>query len=119
MAKPEWGLKRTCLSCGSRFYDMKKDPIVCPSCAKVFDPDAVLRPRRSRAPVEAVAPKPAAAPVVAVKEDKDELGLDNADDVVDLDDDDDDDDALEDTSDLGDDDEDVPVVVKKPGVEDG
>ena len=117
MAKPEWGLKRTCLSCAARFYDMKKSPIVCPSCATVFDPDAVLRPRRSRAPVEPVAPKPVPVAVVADKDDDNDLGLDDADDVVDLDDDDDDDTALEDTSDLGDDD-DVPVVGKKLGNED-
>ncbi|NBP73957.1 MAG: TIGR02300 family protein, partial [Alphaproteobacteria bacterium] len=43
MAKPEWGLKRTCLGCGTRFYDMKKDPIVCPSCEAEFDPLALVR----------------------------------------------------------------------------
>ena len=88
---------------------MKKSPIVCPSCATVFDPDAVLRPRRSRAPVEPVAPKPVPVAVVADKDDDNDLGLDDADD--------DDDTALEDTSDLGDDD-DVPVVGKKLGNED-
>ena len=25
MAKPEWGSKRVCLSCGARFYDMNRD----------------------------------------------------------------------------------------------
>ena len=108
MAKPEWGLKRTCLSCSTRFYDMTKVPIVCPSCEAVFDPEAVLRPRRSRAPVEA--PKPVPAKVKAPEDDDsddDDLKIEGADDVADLDDDDDDD-ALEDTSDLGEDDEDVP-----------
>lgn len=114
MAKPEWGLKRTCLSCGARFYDMKKLPIVCPSCATVFDPEAVLRPRRSRAPVEVAPPKP--VPVAAVADDEDELAIED-DDVVDLEDDDEDDDALEDTSDLGDDGEDVPAVSKDIGDE--
>jgi uncharacterized protein (TIGR02300 family) len=112
VAKPEWGLKRTCLSCGARFYDMQKHPIVCPSCEAVFDPEAVLRPRRSRAAPEPAAPKP--APVKAAAgddDDDDDLGLDDDDDVVDLDDDDVDD-ALEDTSDLGDEDEDVPGVKK-------
>ena len=27
MAKAEWGLKRTCLSCGARFYDLQREPI--------------------------------------------------------------------------------------------
>ena len=49
LAKPNWGLKRTCLSCGERFYDMKRDPIVCPTCEAVLDPLALVRPRRARA----------------------------------------------------------------------
>ncbi|MEM9470036.1 MAG: FYDLN acid domain-containing protein, partial [Pseudomonadota bacterium] len=26
------GLKRICMSCGIRFYDMNKKPIICPTC---------------------------------------------------------------------------------------
>ena len=48
MAKPEWGLKRNCLSCGVRFYDLKRDPIICPNCNTEFDPLALVRPRRTR-----------------------------------------------------------------------
>ena len=33
MAKPELGEKRTCVSCGTRFFDLGKDPAVCPKCA--------------------------------------------------------------------------------------
>jgi uncharacterized protein (TIGR02300 family) len=109
VAKPVWGIKRTCLSCGARFYDLTKTPIVCPSCEAVFDPEAVLRPRRSRAAPEPVAPKPVPAAKVA-DDDDDDLGI--VDDDVDLDDDEDDD-ALEDTSDLEDEDPDVPGVTKK------
>ena len=36
MAKPEWGTKRECQSCGARFYDLKRDPPVCPKCETVF-----------------------------------------------------------------------------------
>ena len=32
MVKPEWGLKRTCQSCGARFYDLNHEQIVCPKC---------------------------------------------------------------------------------------
>ena len=49
LAKPEWGLKRTCLNCGARFYDMQRDPIICPSCETIFDPMALVRPKRARA----------------------------------------------------------------------
>ena len=48
MAKPEWGVKRVCQSCGARFYDLMRQPIVCPACGAVFDLDAAARPRRSR-----------------------------------------------------------------------
>ncbi|HWM81188.1 MAG TPA: TIGR02300 family protein [Pseudolabrys sp.] len=36
MAKPELGTKRLCASCGAKFYDLNKDPIVCPKCETVF-----------------------------------------------------------------------------------
>lgn len=48
MAKPEWGIKRICPNCGTRYYDMRKDPPTCPSCGTVFDPEALLRSRRAR-----------------------------------------------------------------------
>lgn len=98
MAKPEWGFKRTCLSCGAKFYDMRKDPIICPSCETVFDPEASVKLKRGRQVIaEDKAKKVSDAQAVDSSEDDD------------LDDDlDDDDGVLEDTSDLEDDD--VPVV---------
>lgn len=32
MAKPELGLKRVCVSCGARFYDLLRAPAHCPKC---------------------------------------------------------------------------------------
>jgi uncharacterized protein (TIGR02300 family) len=54
LAKPEWGTKRICPSCGARYYDLLRDPVVCPKCSTPFDPEAFLRARRARppAPVE-------------------------------------------------------------------
>jgi len=54
VAKPEWGTKRICPSCGARYYDLLRDPVVCPKCSTPFDPEALLRARRARpaAPVE-------------------------------------------------------------------
>ena len=96
MAKPEWGLKRTCLSCGAKFYDMQRDPIVCPSCEAVFDPNAATKLKRGRTgPAEDKVKKPAAE--TASDTDDDEV-LDS------------DDDVLEDTSDLDDDDPVAPVA---------
>jgi uncharacterized protein (TIGR02300 family) len=81
VAKPEWGFKRQCHSCGLRFYDLRKDPIICPHCGATFDALALLRPRRARA--EAVAaPVPIEEPVAVedaevvpepLEEDEDEL----------------------------------------------
>ncbi len=36
MAKPELGAKRQCQSCATKFYDLNKDPIVCPKCGAIF-----------------------------------------------------------------------------------
>ena len=36
MAKTELGAKRQCQNCGAKFFDMNKDPIVCPKCGTVF-----------------------------------------------------------------------------------
>lgn len=110
MAKAEWGVKRACLACATRFYDMRKDPIVCPSCGAKYDVETIFRPRRSRAAVEE-------APAKVVKPEPEGEDLDKelaalADDSADDDDDEDDDSAIEDTSDLADDDSDVPVVPK-------
>lgn len=58
MAKPELGTKRLCGSCGAKFYDLGKDPIVCPKCSTVFQVATVA----SRPRPEAAAARPAAAP---------------------------------------------------------
>ncbi len=55
MAKPEWGTKRICQSCGTRFYDLGRTPIVCPSCGAVFDLEILSRARRARPAVRAAA----------------------------------------------------------------
>lgn len=48
VAKAELGLKRVCLGCGARFYDLNKIPAFCPYCGKEFDPSAPSRSSRSR-----------------------------------------------------------------------
>ncbi|MBL6454995.1 TIGR02300 family protein [Belnapia sp. T6] len=32
MAKPELGLKRVCVACGTKFYDLTRAPAICPKC---------------------------------------------------------------------------------------
>ena len=34
MAKTDWGIKRNCVSCSTKFYDFNRNPILCPSCGK-------------------------------------------------------------------------------------
>ena len=101
MVKPEWGKKLSCPSCGARFYDLNKDPAICPKCETKVDVQPVLKPRRQ----PAKAPKPKkVVPVVDELDDDDEdvIELDDDDD-IDLDDDDED--LIEDTSDLEEDDD--------------
>ena len=43
MSKPEWGTKRICLQCGEHFYDLGKDPIVCPHCGDKMSVEEFLK----------------------------------------------------------------------------
>ena len=43
MAKAEWGTKRICPSCGTRYYDLLREPVICPKCDTPYDPEAFLR----------------------------------------------------------------------------
>ena len=49
MAKPELGTKRQCRSCANRFYDLNRDPIICPKCGAVFQ----LHEAKANAPAPA------------------------------------------------------------------
>ncbi len=51
MAKPELGTKRLCTSCGTKYYDLGRTPILCPKCGTVFTA-ASLSLRAKAAPVE-------------------------------------------------------------------
>lgn len=104
MAKPELGTKRLCASCGAKFYDLNKDPIVCPKCETVFVVPVVTtratRAETARAESGAVAPETADAEFISLEDaDAEAQGKKKAalkdDDLVD-DDDADTDDAGED-----------------------
>ena len=47
------GLKRICLSCSTRFYDLNKRPISCPNCAAEYTGDIKIKTRRGRAAIPA------------------------------------------------------------------
>src|SRR3712207_6606124 len=55
MVKAEWGTKRSCPKCGTRFYDLgKEDPVTCISCGVSWEPEPVLK---SKQPLPFDAPK--------------------------------------------------------------
>jgi uncharacterized protein (TIGR02300 family) len=103
MANPELGIKRHCLSCGARFYDLKKSPIVCPKCSTTFEPDAVFKTKKSRSASVIEAPiddRRIIDPESLLETDLDvDLGVDAEDDAL-----------IEDTDDLGEDDSMAEVI---------
>jgi uncharacterized protein (TIGR02300 family) len=56
VAKPNLGFKRVCGSCGTKFYDFGRTPIVCPKCDTVYVVSTSTR--------AAARPEPVAAAVV-------------------------------------------------------
>ena len=115
MAKPEWGQKRTCNSCGCRFYDMTRTPIVCPKCGANVEPEQPFKVRRGGVPAEKVVA--AVAPVVAeIEEEADDLAaIEEDEEALESDEEgseEDDSGLIEDASDLGEDDDDMAEVME-------
>ena len=50
LVKADLGTKRACPSCNARFYDLAKRPIECPKCGFSYEPEALFKQRRNRAP---------------------------------------------------------------------
>lgn len=109
------GLKRICMNCGMRFYDLNATPIICPSCNTEYTGEAKIKTRKSRvaADIENQEDDDALESLSAkttededdidAEEDEDEVLLESDDDdIVSLDDVDDDDTGdLDDDDDLG------------------
>ena len=95
MVKPEWGTKRTCPKCSTRFYDLgNEDPVHCISCGTEWLPEPVLKSKQPLA-FEAATPAPAKEPAEDDELAADDLAVDedaevSADEEVDLDTGDDD-----------------------------
>jgi len=90
MSKPELGAKHSCVSCGTRFFDLGWEPAVCPKCATEQPAEQPRLKRQAPMPEEV---KKVVKPVVADADDVD----------VEVVDDDADEDILEDADDLDDD----------------
>ncbi|MBI3453491.1 MAG: TIGR02300 family protein [Rhodospirillales bacterium] len=106
MTKSEWGLKRICLSCSARFYDMGRSPIICPKCGATFDPEAVTKTKRAKPvppPERVVPPPPAPVEDAEVADDVAEVAAA---------DDEEEETVIEDTSELGEDNDDVAEVIE-------
>ena len=84
--KAERGTKRTCQNpeCGSRFYDLNRDPVVCPICQTAYQIEAAPGALAAVSPApdktaQRKAPKKPAYPVEEVKtEDAPEADADAA-----------------------------------------
>ena len=47
MIKAEWGTKRTCPKCATRFYDLTKDdPVSCINCGYAWEPEPILKSKQ-------------------------------------------------------------------------
>jgi uncharacterized protein (TIGR02300 family) len=68
VAKPDLGTKRLCNHCGAKFYDLNKDPIVCPKCETVMPLAAIAATRARPEPVAARAAAMAREEEVVVPE---------------------------------------------------
>jgi uncharacterized protein (TIGR02300 family) len=82
VGKPELGTKRLCPSCGTKYYDLNRSPIVCPHCKTVFQVTAASRPERVAAVVRPVE-KP--APAVEIEREADVVSLEDVEVVEDAD----------------------------------
>jgi len=99
MSKPARGTKRVCPSCGARFYDLSRTPIVCPVCQAVYQvtPPPSRRSERAQAEArkvviepEAEAVVPEVAEVISLEEVEEagaEAALEEDEEIVDLGDD--------------------------------
>lgn len=113
MARLEWGQKRTCSGCGTRFYDMLKLPVICPKCHGAVEIDAPFKVRRASGAAAVAKATPARQPAAVIAIEADELEVEEEAVVDDLDGGDADDSGLmEDASDLGEDDEDMAEVME-------
>lgn len=102
MVKPELGTKRTCVSCGTRFYDLGNATPNCPKCGTEQPPEQP-RLKRGGPPVDdRRLKKPAASP----REEEADVEAVEVEEIVE------DDDVLDDGADLDDDDDAIETEIE-------
>jgi uncharacterized protein (TIGR02300 family) len=57
MPKDEWGVKRVCPTCGTRFYDLRTDPMTCPNCGASFTIESLTAVKAKPLRAEKVKPE--------------------------------------------------------------
>lgn len=103
MPKEEWGVKRVCPSCSTRFYDLRMDPMTCPECGASFTLESLTASKPKALRPEKAKPVVAEAETVELVDDDDDvIATDDDDDIDDdiLEDDDDDEVSLDDIADV-------------------
>ncbi len=78
MAKPELGMKRQCQNCGAKFFDLNRNPIVCPKCETVFQAPAMARAAAARPAAAEDNDEADAAPVEIISLEDADAGDDKA-----------------------------------------
>lgn len=58
MPKDEWGVKRVCPTCSTRFYDLRSDPMTCPNCGATFTVESLSAVKAKTLRPEKVKPEP-------------------------------------------------------------
>ena len=109
MAKPDLGGKRQCQNCGTKFFDLNKEPIRCPKCGTLFQATPTSRAAARAAAVDddEIEADPAAADLVPIEDADADAGDDKAvvvpDDDIEIEDEAADDTFLEEEEEDGDD----------------
>ena len=102
MPKDEWGVKRLCPHCSSRFYDLRHDPMTCPECGHTFTAESLVAGRGRTLISEKAAVKEVDQDVDDLTDDED-IDDDSSDSDLDddlLEDDEDDDVSLDEIADV-------------------
>ncbi|OYX43833.1 MAG: TIGR02300 family protein [Rhodobacterales bacterium 32-67-9] len=102
MPKDEWGVKRLCPHCASRFYDLQRDPMTCPECGHTFTAESLVAGRGRTMIAEKSPAKDIVVDADDLTDDEDldgDTGDDDLDDDL-LEDDDDDDVSLDEIADV-------------------
>ena len=58
MPKDEWGVKRVCPTCSTRFYDLQHYPMTCPKCGSTFTIESLTAVKAKALRPEKLKPEP-------------------------------------------------------------